>query len=90
MNMALDQWRRVQRYYEIFKEVDSGVELTAGRSGDHCIDAIYAFFQNSHHLKDWIKNDPSIAAGMKTSFLNSAFGTSCLKIWPTFVTVQSI
>jgi hypothetical protein len=30
----------------------------------HYLDEAYAFFQNSHHLKDWLKNDPSAASAV--------------------------
>jgi hypothetical protein len=80
MDMAQDQWRRVQRYYERFKAIDSGVELTPSRSGDHYVDDMYAFFQNCHHLRDWIKNDPSIAPNTRKNLTSKADCEHCLKI----------
>jgi hypothetical protein len=29
---------------------------------ENYLDEIYAFFQNCHHLKEWIKNDPTVDA----------------------------
>jgi 23S rRNA maturation mini-RNase III len=59
----MEQFERVKRYYERFKEIDEGKQ--------HCLnsayyeDDVYSFFINCHHLKDWIKNDPTVAINKK-------------------------
>jgi len=53
-----EQFERVKRYYERFREIEEGKA--------HCLNAlnyeddVYSFFINCHHLKDWIKNDPTV------------------------------
>lgn len=49
------QLERVQRYYDRFKRLNNGTSQTM--KSDEYLDDIYAFFQNCHHLKDWLKND---------------------------------
>jgi hypothetical protein len=54
-----EQFERVKRYYERFKEIDQGKP--------HCLptpyyeDDVYSFFIHCHHLKDWIENDPTVS-----------------------------
>jgi hypothetical protein len=50
-----EQFARVKRYYERFKKLSDGMEHVA--STDNYLDDVYAFFQNAHHMKDWLKND---------------------------------
>jgi hypothetical protein len=58
-NRYAEQFARVKRYYERFKEI--------GEGKSHCLnsayyeDDVYSFFINCHHLKDWIINDPAVA-----------------------------
>lgn len=44
---------------------------------DHLRDAVYSFFQNAYHLKDWIKNDPTVNGQDVEEFISS---TLCLRI----------
>jgi len=43
-------------------------------------DDLWAFFQNSWHLKDWIKNDPSISEESRTRILEAAVASEDLKV----------
>lgn len=56
----LEQFERVKRWYERFKLIDSGRPYDI--SLEHYRDEVYAFFQNCHHLKDWIRNDSTVGA----------------------------
>jgi hypothetical protein len=49
------QWERVQR------RLDDMRAVYTGRPGgtDAAIDAVQSFFEAVHHLKDWLRNDPS-------------------------------
>jgi hypothetical protein len=53
----VEQFERVKRYYERFKEIDEGKSLV--RNAAYYEDDVYSFFINCHHLKHWIENDPS-------------------------------
>jgi hypothetical protein len=54
----LEQFNRVKRWYQEFALTDQG--RLHDRPSDFYQDQVYAFFQNCHHLKDWIKNDGSV------------------------------
>lgn len=56
----LEQWNRVRRWYERFRETARGREHD--RESEAYQDEVYAFFQNCHHLKDWLKNDDASRA----------------------------
>src|SRR5207247_1901842 len=47
-----EMWERVKRFYARMQ--------TAGDPTDSDVDAAYAFFVFCYHLKDWIKNDPTV------------------------------
>jgi len=53
-----EQFERVMRWYGLFKNIDEGI--LHDRSTDYYQDVVYAFFMNCYHLKDWIKNDPTV------------------------------
>ncbi len=55
-----EQYNRVNRWYERFKEINDG--KIHDKSSEFYQDVVYAFFMNCHHLKDWIKNDPAAAS----------------------------
>jgi len=61
----------VKRWYQEFALTDQG--RPHDRPSDFYQDQAYAFFQNCHHLKDWIKNDGSVgvAADKVEAFINS-------------------
>jgi hypothetical protein len=60
-SMILSGWReqydRMRRSYERLTAIAAG--RTAG-SSDEARDALFHFFQDAYHLKDWIKNDPAV------------------------------
>lgn len=51
----MEQWQRVGRWHNRFREISEGVLLE--RESDYYQDVVFAFFINCYHLKDWIKND---------------------------------
>jgi hypothetical protein len=55
-----EQWERVLRWYSRFEQINRGQHDAP--STDFYQDDVYAFFQNSYHLKDWLKNDASVAS----------------------------
>jgi hypothetical protein len=61
----LEQLERIRRYYQRFKEVNEGTSHT--RNSFYYEDDVYAFFINSHHMRDWILNDPGLTVN-KDSF----------------------
>ena len=60
---CMEQFERVKRYYERFKEIDEGKSHTLNSA--YYEDDVYSFFINCHHLKDWIKNDPAVTVSKK-------------------------
>lgn len=54
MNTVIEQYKRVKRYLNRLEHQD--------RDSTEYDDDLWAFFQNCYHLKDWIKNDPSVRA----------------------------
>jgi len=52
-----EQLQRVRRYYDRLKQLNDGTEQAM--TSDAYLDDFYAFFQNCHHLKDWLKKDPA-------------------------------
>jgi len=63
MSMLLkyqEQFTRLNRWYERFKVINDG--KIHDEPSDFYQDNVYAFFMNCYHLKDWIKNDPSVAS----------------------------
>jgi hypothetical protein len=57
-NKYMEQFRRMQRWYEQFKKIDQGT--SPDRTTEEYTDIVYAFFQNCYHLKDWIRNDDTV------------------------------
>src|SRR5215471_7978952 len=57
----LEQYERMQRSYDRFREINS--RLADKVSSDY-EDDVYAFFMHCFHLKDWIKNDASVKSRM--------------------------
>ncbi len=55
----LEQYERLQRSYDRFREINS--RLADKVSSDY---DVYAFFMHCYHLKDWIKNDASVKSRM--------------------------
>lgn len=63
MSAAHDQLACVKRYLDRFKELNDG--LVMSRPSEYYIDDVYSFFENCHHLKDWIKNDAELPAAKR-------------------------
>lgn len=57
----LEQWERVQRYYNRIKEITEGITPTSrGAPEFNFADEFYAFFIFCYHLKDWIDLDGTL------------------------------
>jgi len=71
VSKIIDQYNRIKRWYKLFQEIDSG--KIHDRDTDYYVDTIYAFFQNCHHLKDWIfhDNDGKFAKSDLNTFINN-------------------
>ena len=71
MSKYEEQFKRVNRWYDRFKKLNSGKEHT--RNTDFEADDVHAFFINCYHLKDWIKNDKASIANriVKSRYLIS-------------------
>jgi hypothetical protein len=61
MSQWLEQWQRVNRWYRRFTTINEGRSRQGELTSDDYQDEVYAFFQNCYHLKDWLRNDPSVA-----------------------------
>ncbi|MFA4941133.1 MAG: hypothetical protein WC582_00855 [Patescibacteria group bacterium] len=55
MTKTAEQYNRLKRWYNLFLEINQGI--THNRDSDYYVDTVYSFFQNCHHLKDWVVND---------------------------------
>jgi hypothetical protein len=66
-----EQFERVKRWYSRFEKIDKGQLHNV--PSDYYQDEVYAFFLNCYHLKDWIKNDPSVGpvAAEVEDFINN-------------------
>ena len=56
-----EQWKRIGRWYALIGQTERG--RSHNRDSERYLDEVYAFFQNCHHLKDWMQNDPSSMNG---------------------------
>jgi len=54
----MEQYDRMRRWYEKLRSLAQG--RPHDMPSDNYLDEVYAFFLNCHHLKDWIKHDPSV------------------------------
>src|SRR5580700_4784964 len=57
MHPYREQYERMIRWYDRFKDINQGRLHTV--ASENYVDEIYAFFLNCYHLKDWIRNDPN-------------------------------
>lgn len=74
-----EQWKRVERYYQRFKEMNDGF-TGHGEPSEYHFDDMLAFFQNCLHLRDWLEEDKFISKNISMEpkvYLNS---TGCLAI----------
>src|SRR5687767_6889445 len=53
-----EQWDRTQRWFVKFDRIVTTPQYVPT---DDAFDVVYAFFQNCWHVKDWLRNDPSVA-----------------------------
>jgi len=69
-----EQIDRVKRWYDRFREITNGRKHD--RPVEFAKDEAYAFFQNCHHLKDWIIQDKAVRIADKKAvaeqFLNES------------------
>jgi hypothetical protein len=66
------QWSRVERGFAKLSKVYNDTELYD--------DDVYHFFQDVWHLKDWIKNDPSISKTVRNSIENEVKNVRSFRI----------
>ena len=59
----LEQYDRMKRWYDRFAVLNQG--RPHDMPSDNYLDEIYAFFMTCCHLKDWIKNDGTVATAVK-------------------------
>jgi len=64
----LEQWERLNRWYERFKEIHCGREHTM--PSENYKDEVYAFFLNCYHLKDWLIESSAVPAQEVEDFIN--------------------
>ena len=58
-----DQWHRLDRWLERIEVMNSDLSKDTPKPvREDYKDSLLAFFQNCWHLKDWLKNDPSLEA----------------------------
>ena len=72
----VDQYYRMKRWYYLLEKMRKSTEVDDDPTINY-IDVIYAFFQNCHHLKDWIKNDHLKTNPDVEQFINE---NECMKI----------
>ena len=72
MSRFLEQFERVKRYLNKIEDQD--------RDSTEYDDDLWSFFQNCHHLKDWIKNDPDIGDEIKKTVEKFVRGNKELRI----------
>lgn len=73
-----EQYDRMKRWYDKFSSLHDG--RLHDVPSDNYIDDIYAFFQNAHHLKDWVRNDHTIPNSVRTSVEKYINATTCLSL----------
>lgn len=59
----LEQYERMLRWYGRFRNLTEGRNHTI--ASENYVDEIYSFFLNAYHMKDWIKNDPSLQQSVR-------------------------
>ena len=75
MNGYEEQYHRVKRWYAKLEE------LSPIADSDFYQDVLYAFFQNSHHLKDWIEKDKRLVGKLPWGKVDEVINASdCLRL----------
>ena len=64
-----EQYERMLRSHSQLRGISTGA---FSASSDEARDCLFHFFQDAYHLKDWIKNDPSIAPADAEGFINES------------------
>ena len=72
MPKYMDQLNRVRRFLDRINRQD--------RSPIEYEDDMWSFFQNCWHLKDWVKDDPSVPEQVRKSIEDLAGGSGPLRI----------
>lgn len=78
----LDQWERVQRWYEKVLLVKSGYYKDF--SDRELLDIVYSYFMNVQHLKDWVWNWESADSELKRK-INELQKKKCFIICSDFI-----
>lgn len=60
-----EQYNRMRRWYDRFGTLAQG--RPHDMPSDNYLDEIHSFFLNCYHLKDWIKNDPTVATRIRAA-----------------------
>ncbi len=76
----LQQLARAYRFLDRYKALVRTKSGLPGADFNELEDSLWAFFQNCWHVKDWLKNDPTVPAEVKQRILPLAEGTQALKI----------
>ena len=73
-----EQYDRMKRLYNRWVALDEGKvhEIPS----DNYVDDIYAFFLNCYHLKDWIKNDGTVATTIQEAVETHINSNRALKL----------
>jgi len=74
-----EQWARVNRYFDRFRQMNDGVE-GHGEPSDYYYDDMLSFFQNCFHLRDWLEADSFIAVKITKTPEQYVKDTECLAI----------
>jgi hypothetical protein len=73
-----EQYDRMRRWYNRWVALDEGKvhEIPS----DNYVDDIYAFFLNCYHLKDWIKDDGTVATNIQEAVETHINSNRALKL----------
>lgn len=63
-----EQYERMLRSHSRLVEIAGGTTMA---NSDEARDALFHFFQDAYHLKDWLKKDPSVRRSDVEHFINS-------------------
>ncbi len=55
MTKTKEQFDRINRWFNLLNDINNGIKHE--KESNYYQDIVYSFFQNCHHLKDWIVND---------------------------------
>lgn len=72
------QVARARRFFRRYWYARDGATAFDGDTFNDIEDLMWAFFQNAWHIKDWIKNDPTIAEEVKRAVVTDVHATESL------------